>query len=60
MKKNIKRKKNEKNINSINSFFIPFNGISMIESSAGTGKTFTIILLYLNLLLGINKKKKNF
>ncbi|NIG99247.1 MAG: UvrD-helicase domain-containing protein [Buchnera aphidicola (Periphyllus acericola)] len=40
-------------------FSILFNGINMIEASAGTGKTFTIILLYLRLLLGFNNKKKN-
>lgn len=28
-------------------------GVNLIEASAGTGKTFTIILLYLRLLLGI-------
>ncbi|CAL4323056.1 RecBCD enzyme subunit RecB [Buchnera aphidicola (Chaitophorus sp. 3695)] len=41
-----------------NIFLIPFKGIKIIEASAGTGKTFTIILLYLRLLLGINNKKK--
>ncbi|WP_343183440.1 UvrD-helicase domain-containing protein [Buchnera aphidicola (Periphyllus koelreuteriae)] len=43
-----------------NKNFIPFKGIRIIDASAGTGKTFTIIILYLKLLLGINNKKKNF
>ncbi|MDE5285873.1 MAG: UvrD-helicase domain-containing protein, partial [Buchnera aphidicola] len=34
-------------------FKLSLNGIKLIEASAGTGKTFTIILLYLRLLLGI-------
>ncbi|MCW5197536.1 exodeoxyribonuclease V subunit beta [Buchnera aphidicola] len=41
-----------------NIFLIPLKGIKIIEASAGTGKTFTIILLYLRLLLGINTKRK--
>ncbi|CAL4323311.1 RecBCD enzyme subunit RecB [Buchnera aphidicola (Chaitophorus populicola)] len=46
-------------MNTLNNIFrIPFKGIRVIEASAGTGKTFTIILLYLRLLLGINNKKK--
>lgn len=31
---------------------IPLNGISLIEASAGTGKTYTITSLYLRLVLG--------
>jgi exodeoxyribonuclease V beta subunit len=42
----------------IDIFSINLSGIKMIEASAGTGKTFTIILLYLRFLLGINIKKK--
>lgn len=30
----------------------PLNGVSLIEASAGTGKTYTIVNLYLRLLLG--------
>ncbi|VAX76719.1 exodeoxyribonuclease V subunit beta [Buchnera aphidicola] len=44
--------------------YIPFNtkeipnyGISLIEASAGTGKTFSIILIYLRLILNIGIKK---
>ncbi|QCI17838.1 exodeoxyribonuclease V subunit beta [Buchnera aphidicola (Acyrthosiphon lactucae)] len=37
-------------------FKIFLNGVNLIEASAGTGKTFTIVLLYLRLLLGIGKK----
>ncbi|USS94033.1 exodeoxyribonuclease V subunit beta [Buchnera aphidicola] len=39
-------------------FSIKLNGIKMIEASAGTGKTFTTILLYLRILLGINQDEK--
>lgn len=39
-------------------FKIFLNGINLIEASAGTGKTFTIVLLYLRLLLGIGKQQK--
>ncbi|QCI21167.1 exodeoxyribonuclease V subunit beta [Buchnera aphidicola (Hyperomyzus lactucae)] len=39
-------------------FKILLNGINLIEASAGTGKTFTIVLLYLRLLLGIGNKQK--
>ncbi|WAI18404.1 MAG: exodeoxyribonuclease V subunit beta [Buchnera aphidicola (Acyrthosiphon caraganae)] len=49
---NIANKKEKLNI-----FKIFINGINLIEASAGTGKTFTIVLLYLRLLLGIEKKK---
>ncbi|WAI11642.1 MAG: exodeoxyribonuclease V subunit beta [Buchnera aphidicola (Macrosiphum albifrons)] len=41
----------------LNVFKIFLNGINLIEASAGTGKTFTIVLLYLRLLLGIGEKK---
>ncbi|WP_253254799.1 UvrD-helicase domain-containing protein [Buchnera aphidicola] len=43
----------------LNIFQIPINGIHLIEASAGTGKTFTIVLLYLRLLLGIDKKNND-
>ncbi|VFP83771.1 exodeoxyribonuclease V subunit beta [Buchnera aphidicola] len=36
---------------------IPDYGITLIEASAGTGKTFTIIILYLRLILNIGIKK---
>ncbi|QCI18413.1 exodeoxyribonuclease V subunit beta [Buchnera aphidicola (Aphis nasturtii)] len=41
----------------LNVFNIPFNGINLIEASAGTGKTTAIVIMYLQLLLGIEKKK---
>ncbi|WP_343190220.1 UvrD-helicase domain-containing protein [Buchnera aphidicola (Mollitrichosiphum nigrofasciatum)] len=42
----------------INIFAKKIYGNVFIEASAGTGKTFTIIMLYLRFLLGINLKKK--
>ncbi|QCI16683.1 exodeoxyribonuclease V subunit beta [Buchnera aphidicola (Aphis craccivora)] len=41
----------------LNIFEIPFNGVNLIEASAGTGKTTAIVLMYLRLLLGIDNKK---
>ncbi|WP_367670647.1 exodeoxyribonuclease V subunit beta [Sodalis-like secondary symbiont of Drepanosiphum platanoidis] len=38
----------------------PITGNSLIEASAGTGKTYIIAALYLRLLLGINIKKKEY
>ncbi|XRX42991.1 MAG: exodeoxyribonuclease V subunit beta [Buchnera aphidicola (Tetraneura sorini)] len=45
-----------------NIFTINLRNTQIIEASAGTGKTFTIILLYLRLLLGLEnvKNKKKF
>ncbi|QCI17260.1 exodeoxyribonuclease V subunit beta [Buchnera aphidicola (Aphis helianthi)] len=43
----------------LNIFNIPCNGIKLIEASAGTGKTTSIVLMYLRLLLGIGSKKNN-
>ncbi|WP_158675185.1 exodeoxyribonuclease V subunit beta [Candidatus Pantoea edessiphila] len=40
----------------LNPITLPIKGNILIEASAGTGKTFTISLLYLRLLLGLNKK----
>ncbi|AXN02052.1 Exodeoxyribonuclease V beta chain [Candidatus Purcelliella pentastirinorum] len=40
----------------LNIFNIPLKGKILIESSAGTGKTFTIIIIYIRLILGINTK----
>ncbi|WDR80709.1 UvrD-helicase domain-containing protein [Candidatus Purcelliella pentastirinorum] len=40
----------------LNIFNIPLKGKILIESSAGTGKTFTIIITYIRLILGINTK----
>ncbi|VFP82012.1 exodeoxyribonuclease V subunit beta [Candidatus Erwinia haradaeae] len=36
---------------------LPLHGERLIEASAGTGKTFTIGLLYLRLLLGLGRKE---
>lgn len=36
----------------LNALSLPLNGSTLIEASAGTGKTFTIALLYVRLVLG--------
>lgn len=36
---------------------LPLHGERLIEASAGTGKTFTIGLLYLRLLLGLGGRR---
>jgi len=36
----------------LDSLTFPLTGASLIEASAGTGKTYTIVNLYLRLLLG--------
>lgn len=40
----------------LNPLTLPLQGERLIEASAGTGKTFTIGLLYLRLLLGLDKQ----
>ncbi|WP_350432983.1 UvrD-helicase domain-containing protein [Shewanella sp. H8] len=40
------------NVTPLNALTLPFSGSSLIEASAGTGKTYTISGLYLRLLLG--------
>ena len=40
------------NVTPLNALTLPFYGTSLIEASAGTGKTYTISGLYLRLLLG--------
>ncbi|MCL6415830.1 exodeoxyribonuclease V subunit beta [Aestuariirhabdus sp. Z084] len=35
---------------------LPLTGVQLIEASAGTGKTFTITLLYLRALLGVGRE----
>lgn len=40
----------------LNPFTLPLIGTNLIEASAGTGKTYNIIIIYLRLLLGIGKK----
>ena len=37
---------------SLNPLALPLNGSALIEASAGTGKTFTIAILYVRLVLG--------
>lgn len=37
---------------SLNPLALPLNGSALIEASAGTGKTFTIAILYVRLILG--------
>lgn len=37
-------------------FTLPLQGQRLIEASAGTGKTFTLAILYLRLLLGLGKE----
>ncbi|MXP51217.1 exodeoxyribonuclease V subunit beta [Pantoea sp. SoEX] len=44
------------NIKILNPIIVPLQGSSLIEASAGTGKTFTISLLYLRLILGLKNK----
>ncbi|CAL4324632.1 exodeoxyribonuclease V subunit beta [Buchnera aphidicola] len=41
----------------LNVFKISLIGVKLIEASAGTGKTLTIVLLYLRFLLGLGYKK---
>ena len=40
----------------LDAFTLPLQGQRLIEASAGTGKTFTLAILYLRLLLGIGKE----
>ncbi|BAH82996.1 exodeoxyribonuclease V subunit beta [Candidatus Ishikawella capsulata] len=42
-------------IKSLNLLKLPLKGESLIEASAGTGKTFALVLLYLRLLLGLGE-----
>nr|BET44737.1 MAG: exodeoxyribonuclease V subunit beta [Candidatus Aschnera chinzeii] len=41
----------------LNPYKLSIRGQHLIEASAGTGKTYAIILIYLRLILGINNKK---
>ncbi|WP_158674492.1 exodeoxyribonuclease V subunit beta [Candidatus Pantoea edessiphila] len=47
---------NKTNIKILNPIALPLQGSRLIEASAGTGKTFTISLLYLRLLLGLQNQ----
>ncbi|OCG09135.1 exodeoxyribonuclease V subunit beta [Gilliamella sp. wkB178] len=42
-------------IKKLNLFDLPLTGRSLIEASAGTGKTYSLAFIYLRLLLGIGK-----
>ncbi|UVK78299.1 MAG: exodeoxyribonuclease V subunit RecB [Sodalis sp. Fse] len=42
-----------KNTQNFNPMKIPLQGCSLIEASAGTGKTYTLVTIYLRLLLGL-------
>ncbi|XBC37553.1 MAG: UvrD-helicase domain-containing protein [Buchnera aphidicola (Meitanaphis microgallis)] len=47
-----------KNITSISTYDtinLPLSGKILLEASAGTGKTFSIIIFYLRLILGVGK-----
>ncbi|MBK4765234.1 MAG: exodeoxyribonuclease V subunit beta [Pantoea sp. Brub] len=44
----------------LNPIVLPLFGKILIEASAGTGKTFTIVLLYLRLLLGLGNENAYF
>lgn len=39
----------------LDAFSLPLQGQRLIEASAGTGKTYTIGILYLRLLLGLGR-----
>lgn len=45
----------EISVHKLNALTLPLNGQRLIEASAGTGKTYTIGILYLRLLLGLGK-----
>lgn len=45
----------EISVHRLNVLTLPLNGQRLIEASAGTGKTYTIGILYLRLLLGLGK-----
>ncbi|WP_169780548.1 UvrD-helicase domain-containing protein, partial [Enterobacteriaceae endosymbiont of Donacia piscatrix] len=47
------------NFKEFNSFKEDLQGQYLIEASAGTGKTFNIIIIYLRMLLGLHQKKIN-
>lgn len=47
-------------VNQLNPLHFPLKGSQLIEASAGTGKTFTLALLYVRLILGQNKHGKGF
>lgn len=43
-------------IENLNPFTLPLKGIRLIEASAGTGKTYMLVALYMRLLLGLGGK----
>lgn len=46
-------------MNELNSYSFPLYGASLIEASAGTGKTYTIVNLYLRVLLGHTPRQRD-
>ncbi|HTN32410.1 MAG TPA: UvrD-helicase domain-containing protein, partial [Marinobacter sp.] len=46
-------------MNNLNPLTLPLNGSTLIEASAGTGKTFTIAILYVRLVLGHQQPEDN-
>ncbi|WP_392551827.1 exodeoxyribonuclease V subunit beta [Orbus wheelerorum] len=44
-----------KHFDELNLFSLPLTGRSLIEASAGTGKTYSLAFIYLRLLLGVGK-----
>lgn len=44
------------NAESLNLLTLPLQGTRLIEASAGTGKTYTLVALYLRLLLGLSSE----
>ncbi|WP_168868578.1 UvrD-helicase domain-containing protein [Enterobacteriaceae endosymbiont of Donacia semicuprea] len=52
-------KKNKIKFKEFNPFKENLEGEYLIEASAGTGKTFTIIIIYLRMLLGLYQKNNN-
>ncbi|XBC40131.1 MAG: exodeoxyribonuclease V subunit beta [Buchnera aphidicola (Nurudea ibofushi)] len=47
--------RSEKSVPILNTNHFPLSGKILIEASAGTGKTFSLVTLYLKLLLGLGK-----
>ncbi|WP_067566552.1 exodeoxyribonuclease V subunit beta [Candidatus Doolittlea endobia] len=43
-----------KTLESLDPMFLPLHGVRLVEASAGTGKTYTLVALYLRLLLGLS------
>lgn len=48
---------NSQQAEALDPLILPLQGERLIEASAGTGKTFTIGILYLRLLLGLGGRE---